>query len=585
MKYLDLLIGVGYSLPWVGLFWLYRTRRTACERVLQGSPIAKLLISTDGEIFEANQAAIDLLGYSPGGLTRLTLDAVTHPDDRTIDLESLQAVVAGKMEAYQQRKRLICKDGRVSHVSIAVAGIWAKRKLRHLVAQIIDLNQQKQLEDWLKYQAVHDALTCCYNRHYLNDLQPGTRYRGAVFIDLNWFRQINNSRGHLAGDRVLETVAARLLSLAGCEVIRDGGDEFLVLTNRDPKEVAWESLSLIQQPVLLFDREERLGAAIGFANGITDGSPYALRQASELAMRRAKLSKRSTNPEDWICEWSLELQRAEERRIEIISTLRQEIKDGTGLWLAYQPIVRIADKSRVGLEALARWENHTLGNVSPGEFIPIAESEGMIDLISEWVIDSAIDRLREKNDLYISINITPWELEEPRMAPKILGKLDAAGVEHRRLGIEVTERDLYQDIDRYAGSLAQLQGCQIVLSVDDFGTGSATFANLLEFPYFSRVKLDKRFLPLCELSASKMMEVVQCLQDQGLPQCQQLQICSEEIKRISFCYAVAGLTRSIGMGLIAEGVETEFQHEFLKTICCEYGQGYYYDRPMRWESL
>lgn len=450
-----------------------------------------------------------------------------------------------------------------------------------------DITKRRNLEKRLQYQAVHDPLTGSYNWAYLNGLPSTAAYRGGVYIDLNWFKLINDSRGHTVGDRVLQALVGRLMTIPSCDVIRVGGDEFFILTNREPGVVAAEALVLILEPIPINGHEERVGAAIGYANGLTDGSPGKLREASELAMRKAKENKRSSDPLDWIYEWSPALQQQERRRTEISYNLRLELENRRELWLAYQPIVKVSDKGIVGAEALARWQSPVMGFVSPGEFIPIAEAEGIIEKLSIWVIDSAIEKLQEVENLYISINISPWELENPRFASTLLGKLDQAGIGHERLALEVTEREIYRDIDRYTESLKILQKCRIILSVDDFGTGESGLKNLLEIPYFSRIKLDKQFLPDCDLSIEQIPEVLECFGSRASNRayCDTMSLSRDDIKRITFSQAVAQLVRNNDMDLISEGVETEWQHEFLKAIDCEYGQGYYYAKPMRWEDL
>jgi EAL domain-containing protein (putative c-di-GMP-specific phosphodiesterase class I) len=286
---------------------------------------------------------------------------------------------------------------------------------------------------------------------------------------------------------------------------------------------------------------------------------YLLQQAAETALREAKRNRRSDSPQHRIRAWNTALARRRLRQITLEAYLQQRSSEAE-FWLAYQPICHMGTGEIVGAEALIRWESAQLGSVSPGEFIPVAESTGLVHRISDWVLCQALEQLAAWQEIAptfsLSINISPLELEDDDFIERVLRRVSEAGVTNHLFGMEITERGIYRNLDRYLKSLEALRDMSVRLKVDDFGTGQSGLAQLLRFR-FDEVKVDRYFIP-------------------GRAQ---------HLKKLAICEAIAKLSEGINFGLVAEGIEKAHQRDLLLGMNYQYGQGYLFARPMDAESF
>ncbi|MEA5448958.1 GGDEF domain-containing phosphodiesterase [Leptolyngbya sp. CCNP1308] len=412
---------------------------------------------------------------------------------------------------------------------------------------------------------IHDPLTGLYNRRVLEmDLET---WDVCLFIDLDRFKLINDQRGHLLGDQLLVAVATGLQEHAQAHsgvAVRNGGDEFLLLLPAPKSELprpdpATIAASVLKDILAIEIEGASVGASIGIASGTIDAfeedTPInRLLQAAETALREAKRNRRSNSPQHRIQVWNRDLARRRLRQITLEAYLEQRSSEAE-FWLAYQPICSMQTGAIVGAEALIRWNSARLGRVSPSEFIPVAEATGLVHRISDWVLCHALEQLAQWQDIApqftLSINISPLELEDDDFLDRIMQRVAGAGIASNHFGIEITERGIYSNLERYLQSLQSLRDMSLRLKVDDFGTGQSGLAQLLQFR-FDEVKVDRYFIPTN----------------------------AQNLEKVAICRAIANLSEGINFDLVAEGIEQASQRDLMLGLNYNYGQGYLFSRPI-----
>ncbi|MBW0447568.1 EAL domain-containing protein [bacterium M00.F.Ca.ET.228.01.1.1] len=432
-----------------------------------------------------------------------------------------------------------------------------------------DIGPVREAQRQLKFLATRDSLTGLYNRAYLTERMHslfapgGPNGSGEVvsvavlFVDLDGFKKVNDTAGHEAGDALLRSVAERL---AGCvrhddTLARVGGDEFVIVVsacdcNDQLVALARRILDAIAVPFAVAENEYYLGASIGISRYPEDGqdAPTLMRNADS-AMYHAKQRGRN-NFQFFTAELNQQLQ----RRFVIEQLLRRALA-ANELSLVYQPIVDSHGGRTIGAEALLRWYNSELGNVSPAEFIPVAEDAGLIAEIGEWVLAHACEQAAQWRrtlapDLIVAVNLSPRQFNDG-LVERIRRCLDQSGLEPAALELEITERLLMSDSDTVLPMLQALSATGVRISVDDFGTGYSSLSYLKRFPLHN-LKIDRSFVA-------------------GLP---------DHRDSIAITQAVVAMAHSLGMNVTAEGVETPEQAAFLRSIDCDKQQGYLYSRPV-----
>ncbi|MBD2105870.1 bifunctional diguanylate cyclase/phosphodiesterase [Nodosilinea sp. FACHB-13] len=414
---------------------------------------------------------------------------------------------------------------------------------------------------------IHDPLTGLYNRRVLEmELEA---WEVCLFIDLDRFKLINDQRGHYLGDELLKAVATVLQDHAQTYngiAVRNGGDEFLLLlpdSNPVPPEPCPMPVAIatsVLEAILAIEVEgASVGASIGVASGTIDAfeedtSINRLLQAAETALREAKRNRRSNLPQHRIQMWNSDLARRRLRQITLEAYLEQRSSEAE-FWLAYQPICNMTTGAIVGAEALIRWDSARLGRVSPSEFIPVAEATGLVHRISDWVLCHALEQLAQWQEIApqftLSVNISPLELEDDDFLDRIMQRVSGAGIASNHFGIEITERGIYNNLDRYLQSLQGLRDMSLRLKVDDFGMGQSGLAQLLQFR-FDEVKVDRYFIPTN----------------------------AQNLEKVAICRAIANLSEGINFSLVAEGIEQASQRDLMLSLNYAYGQGYLFSRPM-----
>jgi diguanylate cyclase (GGDEF)-like protein len=427
-------------------------------------------------------------------------------------------------------------------------------------AALIDRWTRSDAKQRLHHMAMNDALTGLPNRTSFRDAlrlqidlaRTTGAQLGMALIDLNSFKEINDALGHKAGDQVLAMVAQRLTSQLGENeiVARLGGDEFVALTRfESPGELTGfaERLRTAFETSLLVDAHEaRVDASIGIAVYPNDAEDAdTLGNNADLALQRAK-SQRSPSP----CYYDSTLDEAIRDRRELANELRAAIEQG-GLTLHYQVQASVTTQQVTGYEALVRWNHPVRGPISPSLFIPIAEENGLIQSLGEWVLRRAcVDAIGWSHQSKVAVNVSPLQLAHvdlPRLIHQIL--LDT-GLPPRRLEIELTESAIMADRERATHVLRQIKAMGIGIALDDFGTGYSSLETLRSFP-FDKIKLDRTFVSELEHS----------------PQA------------VAIIRAVLALGRSLEIPVLAEGIETESQLRVLRNEGCDQAQGYLLGHP------
>lgn len=426
--------------------------------------------------------------------------------------------------------------------------------------------ERARASERLTYMVQHDVLTGLPNRLLLTDrlhmamarADRSGRRMALMFIDLDRFKNVNDVFGHDAGDAVLQEVARRLRAAvrASDTVSRQGGDEFLVILpeiqcDEDAARVAQKLIGAVLEPFRVADTEVVLGASIGIVcypdNG---GEVETLLRNADVAMYAAKDLGRGRYQ-----FYSEEMNTRTHERLRLESDLRQALERGE-LSLAYQPQVDLATGRVVGLEALMRWRHPERGIVSPGQFIPIAEDCGLITAFGTWALETACRQHAEwvaegLLDGTIAVNVSALQFRQHDFVETVSGILARTGLAPRLLEVEVTESVVMRGVEEVRDKLTSLDRLGVKLAIDDFGTGYSSLSYLKQFPIY-RLKVDQSFT-------------------RGLP---------EDRESLAIVQAIIGLARSLGLDVLAEGIETPEQAASLRSLLCDAGQGYLYARPM-----
>jgi diguanylate cyclase (GGDEF)-like protein len=430
------------------------------------------------------------------------------------------------------------------------------------VATHEDITEQRRSEVKIEYMAHHDSLTDLANRVLLNERLEhalGRRIHREEMVavhhlDLDQFKAVNDTFGHLAGDKLLKIVADRLRGLVRetDTIARMGGDEFVIVQGpiRDPADatsLAQRIIALMSEPYDLDGHQAVIGASIGIAVGPGDGlRPDKLLRNADLALYRAKGDGRGTFR---FFEPAMDLQMQTRRIME--QDLRKALPAGE-FELYYQPVVNLASNEISGFEALIRWNHPEKGMVAPAAFIPLAEEIGFIVPIGEWVIRQACATAAQwPGDLHVAVNISAVQFRSPGLMQVIVGALAASGLQPTRLEIEITETVLLQNKETTLALLHQLRALGIRIAMDDFGTGYSSLTYLQCFP-FDKIKIDRSFV----------------------------KDITENTGSLNIVRAVAALANGMGMTATAEGVETSEQLDKITSEGCTEMQGYLFSRPL-----
>ena len=423
-----------------------------------------------------------------------------------------------------------------------------------------DISERRKVEANTEYLAHHDVLTGLPNRlaftlrlnHLLSNRVNRRRF-ALLFVDVDDFKDVNDTLGHLAGDMLLVTIAQRLRAAVREEdlVARLGGDEFAILQMmpRDRTEtlaLAQRLVDAIDQPYDLEGRRISSSISLGIAveDDETTDAEYLFRNA-DMALYRAKAAGRNT--------WRFfepEMQQEVQTRSTITADLRTALKEDQ-FEIFYQPVVQASTGELVQFEGLLRWNHHSLGSVAPGRFIPIAEESRLIVPIGEMVLRRACaEAMRWPCQVKLAVNLSPVQFAGRGLVAMVESALNDAGLDPSRLELEITEGALLRDSDQVSAVLRQLRSLGVTIALDDFGTGYASLSYLRQLP-FDKIKIDRSFI----MGLNKKDDAIPIIE------------------------AVVSLARNLNMTTTAEGVETEDQWRLLAAMGCTFVQGYLFDRP------
>jgi diguanylate cyclase (GGDEF)-like protein len=472
--------------------------------------------------------------------------------------------VVGIMEAYvDQSEKRAAFDMKIGRLALSLAAIIAIAFGLPGLGFAWRTRQKQQADSRADFLAQHDALTAVLNRtRFMRDLDEAIRLGCAVavhVVDINGFKDINDTHGQAAGDDILRQVAQRLQTLAQKEnlLARLGSDDFalaeIVQNPRQITRTARHVIAILGEAFRLADREIEVTVSVGSALAPTHGTDAAsLLKSAEIALHHSKSHGRGTRSL-FRPEMDAELR----ARRELESLIRNAVAN-EGFELHFQPIRRASDRRLRGFEALLRLPKADGGRISPALFVPIAEYIGLIGDIGDWVIRRACAVAASwPNQLSIAVNLSPVQFEDGRIAETVRAALEASGLAAKRLEIEITEGLLLSDAESIMRQLAELKRLGVRIAMDDFGTGYSSLAYLWKFP-FDKLKIDQSFTRALSAGDDHVTSVIQ---------------------------AIVALGRSLGMRTTAEGVETEMQAEFLVKVGCDELQGFHFGRPMPLEEV
>lgn len=538
-------------------------------QILLHADTAVLATDATGRINSANRKAADMFGYTLDELTGMQVDQLLPPHLRHQHTHYIHQFVHSQDASLSMmgRKDLsgYRKDGTFFPMEISVAKITLNGNIA-LVATINDVTERKRIEDELLWRASHDGLTGLPNRalmlerlhHALDRSRRQSIALALLFLDLDNFKLVNDVHGHQVGDAVLKAVAEQLMSLVrpGDTVSRFAGDEFVILCENveDPARIASVVERIVngfRHPMQIEDVAIYITASIGVAighGGLNNADD--LLSSADTAMYAAKQKGR----DGWQF-YSEALQNEVRQRLNISIGLRHALERNE-LSPRFQPIVDTDTRRVVGAEFLLRWHPPS-GEVSPAQFIPIAEMTGAIVPIGRWVLQQGcliLARWQQRWGSaapYLSMNLSVRQLDAPSLLEDFKQALLVSGVDPCGIVLEITETTLMSDVDAHQHLLNQLVAIGVRIAVDDFGTGYSSLALLTRLPV-GVLKIDRSFVSNCDTQAENRVVM----------------------------RAVVGLGKAMGLQLVAEGVETESQHQFLRELECESLQGYFFYRPL-----
>ncbi|HZX70207.1 MAG TPA: EAL domain-containing protein [Rhodanobacter sp.] len=545
-------------------------RRVAAEAL---ASIAEGVVIADARrrIISTNAAHTDLTGFSSVVLQGRRLEDTRRlSDGKPLPQAIWDSVAAGHNWIGEVQSTRFDGSSYPEHLSISAIRN-AENHVLYYVAVCTDIHEAKANQGRLEHLARHDPLTGLVNRaeferHCAQAIAVAERERLAVvvlFIDLDAFKIVNDSYSHAIGDRLLVKVGERIRKqlsdgdLAG----RIGGDEFTVLLPQlslrdDARAIVNRLLSALSEPLLLDDYEIVLTASIGVAGYPLDGDdPAALIANADAAMYAAKTEERNA-----FRFYTPMMHADNRRRLELATELRQALSRGE-FQLVFQPSIEMHTGRIVAVEALIRWQHPERGEVLPGEFIPVAEGLGLIRRIDEWVLQATCAQIEAWDragvpPIRVAVNISARWFGHPSFVDGVSRTLQSRHIPPHRLLLEITESAMLrlgEDTQRTMQTLDQLK---IDVAIDDFGTGYSSMA-YLKLPAVTYLKIDRSFIA-------------------GLP---------GDTNDAAITEAILAMARSLGLITIAEGIETEAQHEFLHRAGCTEGQGYLYSYPLKAEEI
>ncbi len=548
-----------------------RQNEARFRSLVQHSSDVIIVTRANGTMRFVSPSANRVFGYDPSEMVGRPLVTLLHPDDR--DRATTLFEHAGRTPGVTGpvEWRFRQPDGSWLHAEILATNLTGDPTVKGIVLNTRDVSERKRLEEQLTHQAFHDPLTGLANRALFRDrvshalalaarsAQPIT----VLFLDLDDFKRVNDSLGHAEGDRLLISAAERFLSCARAAdtVARLGGDEFAILLEHaagaDGRSELLERLATAMgHPFTLSGNQVQVTASIGVATASAGETADDLLRNADVAMYAAKRRGKGRSE-----TYESRMYADVRHRLEMEAALRTAIDRGE-LTLHYQPIVQLGSGIIYGVEALVRWEHQTYGHLLPQHFIPLAEETGLIVKLGSWVLDEACRQVQAwrlaypQTPLSVSVNISGRQLQGPGIADALVDALASSGVDPSAVILEITESVLMQQTDAVLERLQGLKKLGVRLAIDDFGTGYSSLSYLQRFP-IDILKIAKPFVEEVALGA----------------------------ERAALARAIVGLSDTLRLQTVAEGVEMAEQRAALIELGCPLGQGHYFARALPPEAV
>ncbi|MDQ2697038.1 MAG: EAL domain-containing protein [Pseudomonadota bacterium] len=551
----------------VRLYVALRESEASARATFEQAAVGITHVAPDGRWLRVNQKFCAIVGYTAEELVQRRFQDLTHADDLDADLEHRRRLFGGEIQTYSLEKRYLRRDGSDIWVNVTVSLLRDPAgEPKYSITVVEDITERRRYEEQLEHQANYDALTELPNRNLLNDrlrqaiahAQRTDRLLALLLLDLDRFKVINDSLGHGAGDALLQEVARRLVaSLRGVDTVaRLGGDEFVILVadvarTEDIAHVAEKILDRLSLPLHFLGQELFVTASIGISLYPRDGEQgEALLKNADTAMYRAK--HQGANGFQFYAQ---EMNARAVERLEMEAHLRRAV-EREELLLHYQPRLELRSGRIPGAEALLRWHRPERGLVSPADFIPLAEETGLIIPIGEWVLHAACRQAKAwlaagLAPVSVAVNLSARQFRSQNLVDLCARALRETGLEPRYLELELTESTVMQNVEEAIATLRELKALGLHLSLDDFGTGYSSLACLKRFPLDS-LKIDRSFV----------------------------RHIATDPDDAAIAVTVIAMAHAMKLRVVAEGVETQEQLDFLRAHGCDEVQGFYLSRPL-----
>ncbi|WP_201715170.1 sensor domain-containing protein [Rossellomorea arthrocnemi] len=533
------------------------------KSIIEHNLDAIFILNSQGIIRESNAAGCSLSGYSIDALANMNIFDLFYPQNKKLLEGALSQSLLGNPSSIEHCL-LMNEKGEEKVTQLKIVPIVVKEKCDGCYIIVKDITSHYEQSEMIHYMALHDQLTGLWNRKALDDHVPliihNMEERGVelslLYLDLDRFKFVNDTLGLKGGDRFLKKITERLITLTNedCLLYRQGGDEFIFLLKNcsfeDTKTKAKEILALFVAPFIMETQEFYISPSIGISRYPADGyDSNSLIQKAAQALFEVKEKGRAHYR-----FYQTHMKSSFPNYIIMESHLRKAIEKGE-LYIHYQPQVNLSTGNIDSFEALIRWNNRKFGFVSPAQFIPLAEETGLIHQIGEWVLEQVCIQLQKwrvkgYRSVRVAINISPKQFQQEHLVDTIDFYLSTYKISSSCIEIEITEGAM-QDTQQTLKMLKKLKELGVFISVDDFGTGYSSLHYLKRFP-IDILKIDQSFV-----------------KEIGMNQ-----------KDSAITTTIIHLAHSLGLEVIAEGVEREGQVDFLKEAKCQKAQGYYFSKPI-----